>query len=70
MKIQQSPNPSAAAGEAARRAFPGVRPAAPAGTRFVRAAGGAPVAFASVRGAAARLVTPEFAGASGREVRA
>ncbi|WP_134666550.1 MULTISPECIES: hypothetical protein [unclassified Amycolatopsis] len=45
VKIQQSPTPSAAAGEAARRAFPGSLPSA--GARFVRAADLVPAAFAS-----------------------
>ncbi|MGW7536451.1 hypothetical protein [Amycolatopsis sp. NPDC054798] len=68
MKIQQSPIPSAAAGEAARRAFPGSRPTFPgrpaAGARVARAADLAPVV--SVRGNAARLATPEFVRPSAR----
>ncbi|MGW4398632.1 hypothetical protein ACWEHA_25415 [Amycolatopsis nivea] len=50
MKIQQSPTPSAAAGEAARRASPGSRPfpgRPSADARFVRAADLVPAAFAS-----------------------
>ncbi|WP_162834749.1 hypothetical protein [Amycolatopsis circi] len=78
MKIQQSPTPSAAAGEAARRASPGSRPTFPgrpsADARRVRAADLAPVAFASARGDAARFAMPEFACTSVRatagEVRA
>ncbi|WP_158684415.1 hypothetical protein [Amycolatopsis orientalis] len=59
MKIQQSPTPSAAAGEAAHRAFPGSHPSA--GARFVRADGPVPVAFGRA--------TPESALVSVGEVR-
>ncbi|MFC5113901.1 hypothetical protein ACFPN7_08115 [Amycolatopsis halotolerans] len=73
MKIQQSPTPSAAAGEAARRASPGSRPTVPgrssADARSVRAADLASVAFASARGDSARLATRAFVRASAREVR-
>ncbi|MBB1154837.1 hypothetical protein [Amycolatopsis dendrobii] len=73
MKIQQSPVPSAAAGEAARRASPGSRPTFPgrpsADARSVRAAGLAPVVVASARGVAARLAAAGFARGSVGEVR-